>query len=115
MKLVSVTIWWNDVVTHSYHVGQAQLKILDNRSSENWQFKYLTNSNGACCGGWEDMGDERCAASLLAMAMDAIITDGVPPEEVERELMQIDEYRDYRENFEGPFAAVYRGDKVKSR
>lgn len=109
MKLLDVMIWWNSVDDTALP-GRPSIKILDVNAKYNIRYDYLTNSNGACCSGWATCGPHRRAASILAMVLEAIVKDGVPPHEAHSELMQIDEYREWQENFEGPFADIYRGD-----
>jgi hypothetical protein len=105
-------IWWNS--KHDTAVpGRPSIKILNTNARDNVMYDYLSNSNGACCLGWASMGGQRRAASLLAMTYEAIVRDGVPAAEAHQELMQIDEYREWLERFEGPFADVYRGDPVR--
>lgn len=110
MKLENAMVWWSSAGDAALP-GRSSIKILDTNAKDNIRYDYLSNSNGACCGGWKSMGPQRRAASLLAMVVDAMIKEGVPAREVSAELMQIDEYREYIEKFEGPFADVYRGDE----
>lgn len=113
VKLIDVMVWW-DCLHDGTSENLPKIKILDVNAEDNHKYSYLGNSNGACCGGWRSMGQQRRAASLIAMVFEAIIKEGVPPQEAHDELNQIDEYREWLENFEGPFADVYRGDPVRS-
>lgn len=61
MKLIDVTMWWNDAESHTDHVGEPQVKILDYSASGNSKFGYLTSSTGACCGGWRSAGGAACS------------------------------------------------------
>lgn len=109
MKLEDAMIWWGDK-DPEFPFASVELKILDKRGN-NEKFMHLSNSNGACFAGWEAMGPRKQAASILAIAFEAMVMQGILPAEAHKELMQIDEYRDWHRNFEGPFAENYRGDE----
>jgi hypothetical protein len=74
---------------------------------DNSRFSYLSNSTGACCGGWESTDPERRAVQLLAIYAWTTGRNGVPSDEAHREFLKIDEYREWIEYETGPFAEAY--------
>ena len=112
MKLINAMVWWGKK-PDDIPFGQEEIKILDVKARGNSRYLYLENSNGACCAGWKSMGAQRRAAAILAMVYDAIIRDRISPDDAHAELMKIDEYREWYETCEGPFADVYHGNAIR--
>jgi hypothetical protein len=107
MKMQDAMVWWNDREEHKDHPGQPMLLVLSNEEDGNERFAYLSNSTGACCGGWESTDPERLAVHLLAIYAWATGRNGVPADVAHREFLKIDEYREWIEYETGPFAAAY--------
>lgn len=112
MKPISMKramVWWNDDSEAADHPGKARIAVLD-ASHEQSSYMYLSNSSGACDGGWVSSSPRKQAAALLAIYAWATGRDGVPAAEAHQEFMKIAEYRQWREREEGPFAEIYLRD-----
>lgn len=100
-------IWWDDAEEHSDHPDKPWVKVLDKNSKENSRYMYLANSIGACFGGWETADPVNLATHILSIVVKMTVRDGVPGDLVQKELLKIDEYRDWSENEEGPFGDAH--------
>lgn len=104
LQLSEVMVWWAD--RDSGHAMRPQIQVLSNKNN-NSQFGYLENSVGACFGGWEKLSEHERAAAVFAVFAWAAGRDRVPADEIHREFLKIEAYRQWCETEEGPFADVF--------
>lgn len=107
MKLSEAMIWWNSAEEQELAGDLPQVKVLPRLGPGNERFSYLSNSVGACFGGWGSARPEDLATHVLAIYAQMVGRDGVSAVDAHRELLLIDEYRDWCENSAGPFADAY--------
>jgi hypothetical protein len=108
MKLKDIAIWWSSKEElRNPSSGSPQFVVLEHMASGNSRFSYLSNSVGRCFMGWETADPEKLAAYVMFIFNQAVVRDGVDPEEAHRELMKIDEYKAWHEREDGPFRDSY--------
>lgn len=107
MKLSEVMIWWNDASEHEGLDDKPQVKVLRRMGEGIEAFGYLSNSVGACFGGWEAADATHRAAHVLAVFAMMVGRDGVPAAQAQEELLKIDEYRQWFDEASGPFCEAY--------
>ena len=109
INLVDAMVWWNDGYDAARHKDKARIAVLPRMGGKE-SLMYLSNSAGACDGGWESLGDVGRACRILAIYCWATGRDGVPSDEAHMEFMRIKEYAEWRTQETGPFSLIYNGD-----
>jgi hypothetical protein len=67
-------------------------------------FDYLSNSVGACFGGWQTCKDTARAAYIMGLFNRMVTEDGLTSDEVHKAFMEIDEYAEFHDPNAGEFA-----------
>ncbi len=101
MKAKDAVVLWNSKETAKADGGPFEVRVVQHGTRLGREYRY---SSGAAYTAFAREQPKNQAMMLMALAMELIVFYGLPPQQVDVTLKQIDEYREYAYRLPGSWS-----------